>query len=242
MKTRHISTSLCAILLLSLQPAVGQKKEPAASLPPGMSQPGKPGTPGTPTDPAKPEPANPEPTETDLEPSKIEDKTLPDLPETRPYETSETGDVAYVTPYKPKALGNIPPRWRVEEVPKILIANNSVKLDNGTTTALKVNAYKIVPNAEAGVVSFKEPTFDATLGTKQKNTITASLTRMCEFLQTEELAMEKSLSQMEETIVIAAERAQKLQEQKIRDDASKAPIPPPRAEPAPEPAKKAKKK
>lgn len=152
---------------------------------------------------------------TDLQP-------LPDLPPTLDYETSDTDQVKYLTPYKPKALGMIPKRWRVEEIGEILIANNNVKLDNGTTTTLRVNAYRIVPNPDENVIAFLEPTFEPSKGNKQENTISAILTKQHEFLAKEEAALEKTLNLWEEVVVLSAERSQKLQEEQIRKEALKA--------------------
>lgn len=140
------------------------------------------------------------------------------------YETAEGDKVSYLVPYKPKALGMIPPRWRVEEVPEILVANDSVKLNNGTTTTLRVNAYRIVPNRAEGVVSFREPSFDPELGINQKETLSVILAESSRKLQESERMLERTASSLEETIVLAAEASKKLDQEKAKSEASRGKI------------------
>lgn len=142
-------------------------------------------------------------------------------PEGPGFETAQGESVEYLSPYKPKALGIIPPRWRVEEVPEILVANDSVKLSNGDKTTLRVNAYRIVPNNNEGVVPFKEPNFEPEFGIKQTTTLSMILAEHCRKTKTIEIQLEKTAGALEEAISLAAEAAREMEAEKALEKASK---------------------
>lgn len=136
---------------------------------------------------------------------KEEEKIIEEKPEIKEpveikYEFSKTGKTEFLTPYKPKAIGIVPKKWKLEEIPKTLVKNDDITLDNNKSTSLKVSVYRIVPNNEKNVNTFVEPGFEPYKGINQDKTLGAIFTQYVVESHKIEKNIEVTLSDIEEQI------------------------------------------
>ena len=116
------------------------------------------------------------------------------------FDVSTTDEIAIIKPFDPKALGPIPKRWTLKEIPGSFATHDKIKLNNGETTKIKVSVYRLTPDEKKGYISIIEPGYNPVLGTDQTNTIGAIVGGYSELVHELEYKLETTLNEIADLI------------------------------------------
>lgn len=114
--------------------------------------------------------------------------------------SDDTGELKILTPWAPKPLQSPPVGWRYITAPNEKRYKTTVELKSGKQVSLSIAPYILVPEDSPAVVQITEPGYIPTDGYRQKNSVSASLTKSNKLLSDASKSLDKSIADLKQLL------------------------------------------